>query len=76
MQLFTPVLVNLVEALSTKGIVNDDHIDSHRGHTNNTLVDPAAAVRLFDDSEIQNLRSQGVISDKDWQQARDSVKAG
>lgn len=38
--------------------------------------DTAADIRLFEDDEIQSLWAQGVIADKVWQQARDSVKIG
>lgn len=38
--------------------------------------DTAADIRLFEDDEIQSLWAQGVLADKVWQKARDSVKVG
>lgn len=44
--------------------------------TNATGKDPACSATLFEDDELQVLWGQGVGADKDWQRARNAVRAG
>lgn len=39
-------------------------------------TDPASLARIFEDDELQVLWKRGVESDKDWQRARNAVRAG
>lgn len=77
MQLFTPVSINIVKAASAE-IPNNEHNESKKDfdELNGEDQATAAAERLFDDPELQNLWIQGVTTDKDWRRARDSVQSG
>lgn len=63
LQLLQPVPINLAEVQNNKKNLN-------------TQFDPATRARLFEEDDLQNLWKEGVMADKDWQRARNTVSAG
>ena len=54
---------------------NVSNLNSH-DKALDSLSDPAALTKVFEDEELQNLWKIGVNSDDDWRRARDAVQAG
>lgn len=49
---------------------------SNEEEKNPENTDPAISANIFEDEELQQLWKRGVEADKDWQRARDAVRAG